>query len=416
MKIEIKRSCIEEILLLVLFGFYVLVAHWIWFGRGIQETIMIVLSVLVLLKSVRLRYVSVRMIPSLILAGILFVICVIGVFQSETSEYLVADLKSMLGTIIVSMAIIAAIKKLTASGYNLMDFLFVFLNRFFVLNDILIIIQFFVPYFLMNRKAIVSVNNSAYFDQLTGLLGINGTTRWDIWSIAIIILNFYIGYKRNDERIIKYNIAFFLVSMVICMMNSAKSFLIIAPITVLIYLFMVRKVQITSRIKQVLVVFGVLIVGMIAYSSNSYINEFVNDLINDKFAIYLSGDIDYMVAANDDRAVATVFAAKNCGTFGVGIGTVPMHTSNSQVKYLGLNSASSYIYMTGVAGYFLWTLCLARIGIHRGKGSTKKTILHFSYLLLLSYLLPIFSTIALFPAILFIFYIFDLEQSQKERG
>ena len=59
MKIEIKRSCIEETLLLVLFGFYVLIAHWIWFGRGIQETVMIALSVLVLLKSMRLRYMSV---------------------------------------------------------------------------------------------------------------------------------------------------------------------------------------------------------------------------------------------------------------------------------------------------------------------------------------------------------------------
>ena len=42
MKIRIRRGCIEETLLLVLFGFYVLIAHWIWFGRGIQETAMIV--------------------------------------------------------------------------------------------------------------------------------------------------------------------------------------------------------------------------------------------------------------------------------------------------------------------------------------------------------------------------------------
>lgn len=167
--------------------------------------------------------------------------------------------------------------------------------------------------------------------------------------------------------------------------------------------------------KQILAVFSILIVGLIAYSTNSYINGFVNDLIDDKFAIYLSGDIDHMVAANDDRAVATFFAVKNCGTFGIGIGAVSMHSTNLQVKYLGLNSASSYIYMIGVVGYFLWTLCLARIGIHSGKETVKKTLLYFLYLLLLSYLLPIFSAIALFPAILFIFYIFDLERSQKER-
>lgn len=374
---------------------------------------MIALSVLVLLKSMRLRYVTVRTLSNLTLAGILFVICTIGIFQAKTRQYLVADLKAMLGAIVVSGAIIASIKRLTASGYDLIGILFTFLNRFFVLNDILIVVQYFVPYFLMNRKAIESVNNMAYFDQLTGLLGVNGTTRWDIWSIAILILNFYIAYKRNDERIIKYNVVFFLASMVICMINSARAFLIAAPITVLIYLFLVRKVELTSRMKQVLAVFGVLIVGLIVYSVNSYVNGFVNDLINDKFAIYLSGDINHMVAANDDRAVATYFAIENCGTFGVGIGAVAMNSTNSQVKYLGLNSASSYIYMIGVSGYFLWTLYLARIGIHSDREALKKTVLYFLYLLLLSYFLPIFSSIALLPAILLIFYIFDLEQSQK---
>lgn len=149
----------------------------------------------------------------------------------------------------------------------------------------------------MNRSAIASVNNKAYFDQLTGLLGINGTTRWDIWSIAIIILNFYIAYKRNDTRILKYNIFFFLVSTIICMINSARSFLIIAPITVLMYLFLIRKVEITSRMKQILAVIGVLIVALIVYSTNTYVNDFVNDLISDKFAIYMSGDINHMIAA-----------------------------------------------------------------------------------------------------------------------
>ena len=203
MKIRIRRGCIEETLLLVLFGFYVLIAHWIWFGRGIQETAMIVLSILVLLKSAKIRQISVNTLPDYILVGILLVVCGIGIFQARTRQYLVADLKSMLGTVIVSMAVIASIKRLIASGCDVIEFLFVFLNRYFVLNDILIVIQSVIPYFLMNRKAIASVNNRAYFDQLTGFLGINGTTRWDIWSIAIIILNFYVAYKRNDNRIIK---------------------------------------------------------------------------------------------------------------------------------------------------------------------------------------------------------------------
>lgn len=374
---------------------------------------MICLSILVILKSIKLKKISVNILPNSILWGVLFLICGFGFVRAKTHQYLVADLKAMFGTIIVSIAVVTSIRKLMASGYDLVDYLFEFLNRYFILNDVLIVIQYFVPYFFMNRSAIASVNNKAYFDQLTGLLGINGTTRWDIWSIAIIILNFYVAYKRNDNRIIKYNIFFFLASIIICMINSARSFLIIAPVTVLIYLFLIRKVEFSNRMKQIFAVFGVLIVALIIYSSNRYVNDYVNDLINDKFAIYLSGDVEHMVAANDDRAVATYYAVENCGTFGVGIGAVSMHSTNNQVKYLGLNSASSYIYMLGVAGYFLWTLCLARIGIDSDKGSIKKTLLYFVYLLLLSYFLPIYSAIALFPVIMFIFYIFDLEQVQE---
>lgn len=370
---------------------------------------MIFLSILVILKSIKPKKISVNMLPNFILWGALFLICGFGFVRAKTHQYLVADLKAMFGTIIVSIAVVTSIRRLMASGYDLVGCLFEFLNRYFILNDVLIVIQYFVPYFFMNRSAIASVNNRAYFDQLTGLLGINGTTRWDIWSIAIIILNFYIAYKRNDTRILKYNIFFFLVSTIICMINSARSFLIIAPITVLVYLFLIRKVEITNRMKQTFAVIGVLIVALIVYSTNTY----VNDLISDKFAIYMSGDINHMIDANDDRVVATYYAVENGGSYGVGIGVVPMNSTNDQVKYLGLNSASAYIYMVGTVGYFIWTLCLARIGIQDKRQSVKKTLLYFSYLLLLSYFLPIYSTIALLPAIMFIFYVFELEQEQE---
>lgn len=414
MKKTIRKNCIFEILLLALLGFYVLLAHWIWFGRGIQESTMIALSIFVLLRSARIHKASKKTLVDMILWTVLFVICLAGIMRAQSHQYLVADLKSMVGSMIVSMAAIVSVRRLTANGYNLIDFLFDFLNRYFVINDALIVVQYFIPYFLMNRKAIVSVNNMSYFDQLTGFLGINGTTRWDIWSVAIIILNFYVAYKRNDDRIIKYNIIFFFVNIIISMINVARAFLIIAPLTILIYLFLIRKVRLTKRMKQIIAVFGVLIVGLAVYSMSPLVNNYINDLISDKFAIYLSGDINHMITANDDRVVATYYAVENGGIFGIGIGVVPMHSTNAQVKYLGLNSASAYIYMIGVAGYLLWTLCLARWGQSGDKGTKNNTILYFGFLLLLSYFLPIYSSMALLSGVLLIFYIFELEKT-KER-
>lgn len=418
MTIKIRKRCMLEILLLLLYGFYVLLAHWIWFGRGIQETVMIVLSLLVLIRSARIQRVTAKALPDIMLVLALFVVCLCGVLRSDTHTYLLADLKSMLGTIIVSISVIQAIKHLERSGYELQDFLFSFLNGYFVLNDILIVTQYFVPYFLMNRKAITSSDNAAYYDQLTGLLGINGTTRWDIWTTAIIILNFHVAYRRNDRRIIRYNIFFIAASMVISMLNSARAFLIIAPATIVIYLFLIRNVRLTGRMRQILAIFGVLIIGLAVYLSNTYINQFVNNLIEDKFAIYMSGDIKRMVAANDDRAIVTYYAINNCGKWGVGIGTTAMHAamrvSRTKVKFMGINSASSYIYMIGVAGYFLWTICLARVATMDRNRSLRKTAGYFVYLLVLGYFLPIYSGMALFPAIMYIFYIFDLEHDYAE--
>ena len=411
---DIKRKNLGEMILLIIYFLYVLIAYWIWFGRGIQETVMILLSVIILLKSRRNRYISAKRMVDILLWMVLFIICFWGIIQAKSHEYLVEDLKSMVGTVLVSIAVIAAITRLEKSNTDVLDFLFVFLNGYFVVNNFIIIIQYFVPYFLMNKTAIASVNNTAYFDQLTGFLGINVTTRWDIWSVTLIILNFHTGYKRNDKRIIIYNVFLFLTSVLICMLNSARAFLIISPFTILIYLFLVRKIKVSRRMRQIFGVFGIILVGVVIYCINPYVNNFINNLISDKFAIYLSGDIDYMVAANDDRVVATYYAVQNSGTFGVGIGTVPMHSTNDQVKYLGLNSASAYIYMIGIVGYFLWTLCLARSGINSEKENLKRILLYFVFLLLLSYFLPVYSSIALLPPIMIIFYIFGIESAKND--
>lgn len=419
-KIRIKKSCLEETLLLALYGFYVLLAHWIWFGRGIQETVMILLSLVVLGKSLKNRRISIKQLVDCLLWISLFVICLIGIVQAESHEYLAADLKAMVGTVLVATAVIAAIRKLTGSGVDCLNFLFSFLNGYVVINDIIIVIQYFVPFFLMNTVAIRSVNNGAYFDQLTGFFGINGTTRWDLWTVALIILNFYIGFSRKNKKIIRYNLVLFFASALICMLNSARSFLIIAPATTLTYLFLIRKIHITKRVKQVILVLMMLFLAFTVYLVNPYVNHFVNDLITDKVAIYFSGDVAYMVAANDDRAVATYYAVENGRILGAGIGSIAMHSTNigvtstnKVVKYMGLNSASSYIYMVGIAGYFLWALCLARCGVYGKKGNTQRTTIFFLYLLILSYLLPIYSSAPLLPAIMLIFYIFDLEMRKK---
>ena len=287
--IRIKKSCIPETLLLALLGFYVCLTHWLWFGRGIQETVMILLSVVVLMRSGNRLTISAKQLADFLLWAMLIVICLIGITRANSHKYLVSDLKAMVGTVLVATAALASVRRLMTYGIDFLDFLFSFLNQYVLLNDIIIVIQYFVPYFLMNRAAIQSVNNRNYFDQLTGFFGINGTTRWDVWTVVLIILNFHIAYKRNDKKIIRYNLVLFLVSLLICILNSARTFLIIAPMTIAIYLFLIKKVNLTGRMKQILLIFSVMLAAFGIYLVNPYVNSSINHLLADKGAIYFSG-------------------------------------------------------------------------------------------------------------------------------
>ena len=415
MEIKLKKIYLLEYILLLCYVFYVFIAHWIWYGRGIQESLMILISIVILFGYlIKDKFWKVRpyQLINFVIIFILICICFWGILNANTQIYLIQDLKAMVGTVIVSFGIIVSIRKLIQGGHDFWGYTFKFLNIYYFLNNCIILIQYFVPYFLMNRGAIASVNNVAYYDQLTGFFGINGTTRWDVWGIFLILLNFYYYYKRNDKKIMIYNVFLIVFTSIISMLNSARSFLIIAPMLIAVYLLVVHQTMLKKRVKQIIVVFGVIGIGVLVYNHNSYVNEFINDLIEDKVTVYLTFDLDYMVETNDDRAKALDYVLDEGKEFGLGIGSVPMHSSTKTVKYIGLNSISTYILMIGKYGYLLWTYMLASFAIKwdRKKRFTKG-IIYFCILIILSYFLPIYSGLTLLPAVLLIFYLYSLDSS-----
>lgn len=414
MILRIKKKNIVDWLVILCLGFYTLIAHWIWFGRGIQETVMIVFSAFLVLKMLLNIKKNKDFLWGMFVCFMLFSVVIVGVLKPIEHEYLMEDIKYMCGAIIVAIAVFYILQRLENGEKNILDILYSVLNVYFFINNIIIVMQYFIPYFLMNKSAIGNISNNTYFDQLTGFLGINGTTRWIIVSTFLIILNFYIGYKRNQKGIIQYNIFLIIESAIISMINSARGFLIIAPLTIAIYMFYIKRIKASVRVKQIGAVLAVVAVLVVIYLTNDFVNQYVNELIADKFRIYLSGDISYMVAANDDRVKATVYAVENGGLFGNGIGSVPMHSSNDFTKHLGLNSASSYIYMIGVIGYFLVNILCAHLALINDKNKKRgKVFVYIIYLLVLSYLLPIYSSFVLLPAIFMIFYIFSLESNER---
>ena len=54
MKISAKKTKLDQIIWIIV-GFYILVAHWIWYGRGIQESIIILLTSIAVIRRLRLN-------------------------------------------------------------------------------------------------------------------------------------------------------------------------------------------------------------------------------------------------------------------------------------------------------------------------------------------------------------------------
>ena len=110
--------------------------------------------------------------------------------------------------------------------------------------------------------------------------------------------------------------------------------------------------------------------------------------------MYSSLNLAQMVRSNDDRAIAINYAIKNGGLWGRGLGSIPMHYKDAYIKYMGLNSASSFIYMLGIVGYLIYSVFLSAISCDLIHTISIYKIFGLSVMwLVLSYLLPLYSSI-----------------------
>ena len=411
---RVNKADLLDIAIWVLIAFYTLVAHWIWVARGIQETVIIALLAIAIISraSFKIKTSQIAMLASII---VLTAEVIFSTFNASSTDYFVQDLKAMLGCFL-SFIYLFQFRRLKYDTFQKFSGIVLkFLNYYTVFNHLLIMVQSKIPYFLMNRSAIESVNNSLYFDQLTGFLGVNGTTRWSMVTILVIVLNFSVAIEKKSKRFLYYNIALIATSVYIATVNSARAFFILMPLTLVLFFIYAASLNWTRKIKIIFGAFIVLSLFFVAYMYNSSVNSYVNTLIEDKFNVYISWNVDDMIAANDDRAIAVDFAVRNGGAFGMGIGYIPMHSSNEEVTYLGLNSASSFIYMIGIVGYFLYAVTLTLIVVSRKSNRWSKLIVFTAYIVVTSYLLPVFSSIALMFSFAYILSLLDYQNKNDSR-
>lgn len=411
--IRIKTKDVFDFILLILMMFYVLIAHWIWVGRGIQESLMILFAVIVLLQK-HTKHIYVKDYEEVVIITSFILLCLYTTIVNRNTYYLIPDLKSMAGTMVVILALINIYKNNQGFAESFLKWLFKWLNIYMIVNSFIIIGQYFIPYFLMNKSALGLVSNDAYFDQITGFLGINGTTRWAIWSLLTIILNFNKYYETKNKKLLMYNIFFICLSLMLSLMNSSRGFYVSLPVTLVIYFLVIKKVRINVRLRYAVVMLLALLAVLALYKTNATVRNILDDTIMEKIELYSTGNVERMIASGDDRAGAVAYGVEQGGRFGKGIGSIPMHSSrDAEVKYLGLNSASSYIYMIGVVGYFFYAFIWSRLAVIMCFGKKKiyifKTLIFIAYFSVMSYLLPVYSSIALMGGIYVMIMVFARE-------
>lgn len=398
MRLSVNKSNIPDIISWLLIAYYSLIAQWIWSGRGTIENLIYISVILSVVCVLSFKVTPDRLVLYLF-AFLLVTALVWSTLNASTHEYLVQDLKSMAGSFLV-YAYLFRFRRLKNDTYKeFMEITRIVLTCYMVINSVIIFLQSRIPYFLMNKSAIASVHNNSYFDQLTGFIGINGTTRWTMLTVLVILMNFHKAFTNSksasSKKLIIFTVIFSAVSLVIAGINNARAFFILLPLTLLLYYIYSPTLNLKLKIRIVFGTVAGLAVIYIVYLTNGSVNRFINNLITDKYEVYSTFNVDKLLESNDDRAIAVNYAVKYGGLFGRGIGSIPMHSSNNQVKYLGLNSASSFIYMIGSAGYLLYSVFLALIAIGKNKAGKTRYIVYPAYLVIVSYFLPVYSSITL---------------------
>ena len=214
---RIRKADLPDIAIWGLIGFYTLVAHWIWFYRGIQETVIIVLAAAVIVSRASFKIKTTQAVMFFAVLA-LAVETTLTTLKAVSTNYFMQDIKPMLGCFLVFCYLFQFRQMKYDKFEQFSEMMLKILNWYTAFNHVIIIIQSRVPYFLMNRSAVESVNNSLYFDQLTGFLGVNGTTRWSMITTLVIVFNFLEVIKRKNQskskkRLIYYNIGLVAVSM-----------------------------------------------------------------------------------------------------------------------------------------------------------------------------------------------------------
>lgn len=239
----------------------------------------------------------------------------------------------------------------------------IFLNLYFWVNAIIILLQSKIPG-LLGAKT---------FDDFTGLFGSGSTHNITVYCIMLTCLNMQKLIERNRNFIgIVYLISIIIMMFILVSVNDNTAFIVLFPAGIMLYILGKNRINFRTVLKVgIFLMIGIIFIFIIA-SHNSFLSEFINTRFRFKAEAYLHFNNNGMTSSGfgDERIRAFEFAIKYgkglfCGEgFNVDFGdisTLENYTlyARKMRVYVGMSDLSGITYCCGIWFYLFICICIA---------------------------------------------------------
>lgn len=391
MKFEIKRKDALDWIILTLSLSYVLLLIWAHVFTNKIPMILLTLMICSLIYNnlrMEIKTIDGLALILIIVTGILFVSNVIGSSGINVSENINKILSSSI--ILIYYAYIVNLK--TDFVKNYLKRILPIINGYFIVNNVLMLIQAQGNYFLVDTQ---SNGNVYYVDMITGFIGADGTHCVTIFTMFTIILNLcFVNEQIIQVRFKSYIYVFIsiLLPLFVATKNDNKGLFILLPMILVIYFLYRTKINIynlfTRFWKPILVVLvGLLVLNIISHSSNPELADIANKLnITINSYALKSGQITSV----DERFRLYMIAWINGGLWGKGWGSIKMFADQSINHHFGMTAIQPIVYMGGMVFYISYNVCMAKLFAGKSTGYVKRWILFFVLMTFMSYFTQIY--------------------------
>ena len=231
---------------------------------------------------------------------------------------------------------------------NIQKFIFWFFNIYNVINFIIMVFQKNNSFFMMR----VYHSNLLYGDQITGLIGINGTHRLVLFYITIIYLDLYFIKKNIFKKTATFLGAFNILSSVyISTFNDNRAYYYILLIS-LIPIFINEMTESKEKnmwLKTVFFIGIVILTAVLVFKFNVNVRKFVNKEIIERFFIRTKINLQAQ-EKTEERIVLFKYALEHGEglRFGKGLGAVHIIGDPSMPRHFGMSEITSRVYNGGI--------------------------------------------------------------------